>query len=164
MTEQTITSYFEEDHNKLDQMFDQFQTLKACNYIEAKQYFKDFKSGLQRHIIWEEEILFPIFEAKMSMGTAGPTAIMRTDHRIIKNILEKIHEKVLLGNPESDDEEAELLNFLAQHNLKEEQVLYPLIDQFISKEERDQIFRQMENLPQERYRSCCGLNPPLASQ
>jgi hypothetical protein len=40
--------------------------------------------------------------------------------------------------------------------MKEERVLYPAIDQVTSDEERDTVFRSMKNIPEERYKLCCG--------
>jgi hemerythrin-like domain-containing protein len=59
-------------------------------------------------------------------------------------------------NPESDQEEQALLNLLGSHNMKEEQVLYPAINQVTNEEERETVFRNMDNIPAERYRVCCG--------
>lgn len=150
---ETITSYFQKDHDRLDGLFDQFQALKACDYAEAKRYFKEFKFGLQRHIVWEEEILFPLFEEKTGSSEGGPTAMMRLEHRQIKEALEGIHKKVQQENPDSDDEESALLMALAGHNQKEEHILYPMVDRFLSDGDRKEIFLKMENLPEERYGS-----------
>ena len=159
MAEKTITSYFQEDHDRLDKLFDQFQALKACDYPEAKRNFKEFKFGLQRHIVWEEDILFPFFETKTgSPKDAGPTAVMRFEHRLIKEALELLHRKVQKEDSDSDEEETKLLSSLSEHNRKEETILYPMIDRFASEEERKQIFKQMENIPEEQYRSCCNIH------
>jgi hemerythrin-like domain-containing protein len=59
-------------------------------------------------------------------------------------------------NPDSDQEEQALSNLLGSHNMKEERVLYPSIDQVTSEEEREAVFRNMNNIPEERYKLCCG--------
>jgi regulator of cell morphogenesis and NO signaling len=53
-------------------------------------------------------------------------------------------------NPECDPEEQALLNLLGSHNMKEERVLYPAIDQVTNEEERETVFRNMDNIPEER--------------
>lgn len=155
MSSQTITAYFEADHARLDELFTRYQENKRMDFPHAKQCFKDFKSGLERHIVWEEEILFPLFEEKTGLKGAGPTAVMRFEHREIKEALEKIHDKVKNKNPETEAEERALLDTLKDHNCKEENILYPGIDSVISEEERGDIFLRMESLPEERYGSCC---------
>jgi len=153
----TISAFFEEDHDRLDALFQSFQTLKRHNFLKAKEAFKEFKFGLQRHIVWEEDLLFPLWEEKTGMSGGGPTFVMRAEHREIGRQLEAIHSKVAEQNPESDGEEAALLNLLGSHNMKEERILYPSIDQVTTQEERETVFRSMERIPEERYRVCCGI-------
>ena len=122
----------------------------------AKEAFKAFKFGLQRHIVWEEDVLFPLWEEKTGMSQGGPTFVMRAEHRQIGQQLEAIHDKVAEQNPDSDQEEQALLDLLGTHNMKEERVLYPAIDQLTSAEERATVFQNMKNIPEERYKLCCG--------
>ncbi|MFO0733160.1 MAG: hypothetical protein U0361_19785 [Nitrospiraceae bacterium] len=49
-----------------------------------------------------------------------------------------------------------MLQVLKVHNMKEERILYPSIDQVISESERAEIYRAMKEVPEERYRTCCG--------
>ncbi len=157
MDKKLITAYFEADHDRLDQLFTQFQKAKRVNFKEAKPFFRNFRQGLKRHIIWEEDILFPLFEAKSGMGSGmGPTEVMRREHRIIQDTLETLHSKVREANPDSDEEERALLEVLSGHNMKEENVLYPAIDNLVSEEEAARIFVAMEDISEDRWKSCCG--------
>ena len=63
-TMKTITDFMEQDHDRLDGLFKDFQSAKAGDPAKAKALFSEFKRSLQRHIIWEEEILFPRFERR----------------------------------------------------------------------------------------------------
>ncbi|MDE2222794.1 MAG: hemerythrin domain-containing protein [Candidatus Omnitrophica bacterium] len=155
MEEKRITPFYTDDHDQLDGYFLKFQELKRKNYPEAKEYFKKFKFGLQRHIIWEEEILFPLFEEKTGMTSGGPTMVMRAEHRQIGGHLEELHKKVQRGDPESDREERLLWDCLKQHNNKEENILYPAIDHQLSGQEQEKVFHSMKTLPEDRYRTCC---------
>ena len=155
MNEKRIAPFYTEDHDHLDEYFKNFQSLKRKNYAEAKENFKKFKFGLQRHIVWEEEILFPLFEEKTGMKTGGPTEVMRQEHCQIKALLEEVHKKVQRQDPESDQEEQLLWDVLKQHNHKEENILYPAIDRFISDEERQKVFGKMDALPEHKYKTCC---------
>ena len=157
MSEQkTISEFYEQDHDRLDELFKTFQKLKRYDFAKAKEAFKAFKFGLQRHIVWEEDVLFPLWEEKTGMSEGGPTFVMRAEHRQIGQQLEAIHDKVAEQNPDSDQEEQMLLELLGSHNMKEERVLYPAIDQLTSAEERETVFRNMKNIPEERYKLCCG--------
>lgn len=156
MADATITATFEQDHDRLDRLFLTFQEQKRKDFAKAKEAFVEFKFGLQRHIVWEEDILFPKWEENAGMAEGGPTAVMRTEHRLIGECLEAIHRKVQEQSPESDREEQRLIELLKSHNMKEERILYPSIDQVISEAERTDIYQAMKDLPEERYRVCCG--------
>lgn len=157
MTEQrTISTFFEEDHDRLDGLFKSFQSLKRRDFAKAKEAFKEFKFGLQRHIVWEEDLLFPLWEEKTGMSEGGPTQVMRREHRQIGDCLEAIHRKVQEEEPDSDREEQALLELLKAHNMKEERVLYPSIDSVTTEEERETVYRAMKDIPEARYKVCCG--------
>jgi len=152
----TIREYFEADHDRLEQLFLRFQELKRIEFGKAKPFFREFKFGLVRHIIWEEEILFPVFEQQTGMTQSGPTAVMRAEHAIIKERLEILHDFVRNSDPDSDDAERHLMEALAVHNEKEERVLYPALDSMTDEDARKAIFSAMEAIPEDRYRICCG--------
>ena len=151
----TIREFFEQDHDRLDEMFKTFQQLKRSDFATAEEAFKGFKLGLQRHIVWEEDLLFSLWEKKTGMTDSGPTPAMRNEHRQIEQQLEAIHRKVADRNPDSDQQEQALLDLLGSHNRKEERALYPAIDQVTSAEERETVFQYMQNIPEERYKLSC---------
>ena len=151
-----VFDFMAQDHDRLDGIFKEFRGIKVQDLKKAKSFFHDFKIGLQKHIVWEEEILFPIFENKTGMFETGPTAVMRMEHRQIKEFLEKIHDRILKGETKEIDElEKGLIEVLTAHNLKEESILYPWIDDSLSETEREAVFTQMKNLPPEKYNQCC---------
>jgi regulator of cell morphogenesis and NO signaling len=156
MSESTVQVSLAHDHDRLDQLLDTYRQLKRVDFVRAKQAFREFKFGLQRHIISEETILFPLFEDKSGLRDHGPTMVMRAEHREIGRRLEALHDKVRRQDVDSDREEEELLQALSAHNQKEENVLYPAIDRLASAEEKTAAFRKMEELPEEAYRTCCG--------
>lgn len=155
----TISTFYELDHDRLDELFKTFQKFKRSDFAKAKEAFKEFRFGLQRHIVWEEDLLFSLWEEKTGMSDSGPTFVMRAEHRQIGQQLEALHDKVAEQNPDCDQEEQALLNLLGSHNMKEERVLYPAIDQVTNEEERETVFRNMNSIPEERYRVCCGHEP-----
>jgi len=147
MAEQYVTKYYEADHDRLGELFRNFQKLKRTDFPAAKELFGQFKAGLKRHIKWEEQILFPLFEQRTGFAGNGPTHVMRSEHHQIEKHLEAIHEKMNMGDPESDFDEQMMLNVLALHNQKEERILYPAIDRALSDEERARVFTTMEAMP-----------------
>ena len=149
MSEQkTIREFYERDHDRLDELFKTFQRLKRSDFPKAKDAFVEFKFGLERHIVWEEDLLFPLWEKKTGRSEEGPTVVMRGEHRQIKQQLEAIHGKVSQHISDSDQAEQVLLDILGSHNRKEERALYPAIDQVASPEDRDTVFRNMKESPE----------------
>ena len=151
-----ITDFMEQDHDRLDGLFKDFQSAKAGDVEKAKRSFSEFKRGLQRHIVWEEEFLFPRFEERTGMGDGGPTTVMRLEHRRIKELLEGIHDQVAVGSAGTGEYEHELKDVLLVHNTKEEAVLYPAIDRCLSEREAAEMIETMKALPAERYAQCCA--------
>lgn len=150
----TILSFMGDDHDRLDNIFKEFKNIKNTNKNKTRNLFHEFKIGLQKHIVWEEEILFPLFENKTGMDDTGPTGVMRMEHRKIKAFLEKIHES-LGKNIQTNDLEDGLIEILTEHNNKEEDILYPWIDNSADEEEREEAFIKMQNLPPWKYNKCC---------
>ncbi|MBI1953497.1 MAG: hemerythrin domain-containing protein [Candidatus Omnitrophica bacterium] len=146
MTQPSIVSYYGQDHDRLDGLFKQFQAGKRSDPETAGKTYREFMAGLKRHIVWEEEILFPLFEDKTGMRDVGPTAVMRMEHQQIRGFLDAILQKVERQEAASDAEEAALLEVLSAHNQKEEQILYPLIDEHLSGAEREDVFTKMKHL------------------
>jgi regulator of cell morphogenesis and NO signaling len=153
LANETITDFLEKDHDRLDGLFKNFQNLKGSNYLRAKEYFIQFRFGLKRHIIWEEEVLFPIFEDKTGIYDCGPTKIMENEHRQIGELVEAIHNKVEKSDRESDVEERMLVGLLDLHNLREQRILYPAIDRMTNANEKHTLFSKIQQIASERYES-----------
>ncbi len=147
MFDQKISEYFQNDHSRLDRLFRTYQAAKLSDFKQAVDAFEEFKRGLERHILWEEELLFPLFEAKTGMRDSGPTAVMRMEHREIRESLNAIHAKIEKQNTHTDAEEASLLAVLSAHNQKEEGILYPMIDNVTGDSDRENVFKKMEKYP-----------------
>lgn len=132
------------DHDKLEVIFKKFKKYRSEKSPQAKKLFFKFKQELERHIAWEEEILFPSFEKKTGIHEDGPTTIMRIEHKDIKRYLEGILNKISNGDFETENLEKLLIGTLADHNHKEEMILYPWIDESIEEEERIKILSDLK--------------------
>ena len=152
----TVSQYFTKHHDELDDSFKSFQTQKYQNYGKAKDAFKRFKAGLEQHILWEEQLLFPLWEEKTGMTDNGPTFVMRGEHRHIGQRLEALLQKVQNENPDTAAEEEALTVLLRAHNMKEERVLYPSLDKLANDEERDELYEKMKLASDGHSKVCCG--------
>lgn len=138
-----ITAFMSKDHKVIDEIFRRFQNGKNSDYNRIKRLFSDFKINLQRHIVWEEEILFPLFESRTEMASSGPTAVMRMEHKQIKELLEEIHDNIN-RDKQTDELERDLMETLTFHSHKEENILYPLIDDSVSEKEKKEAITKMK--------------------
>jgi hemerythrin-like domain-containing protein len=132
----TIRSFMTEDHRHCDDLFaDAEKALpNAGDDATARQAFERFQAAMLAHFDSEEKILFPTFEAKTGMSQ-GPTQVMRLEHAQMRALLDEAGE--MLANGKRDDCLAQfetLLIMMQQHNMKEENILYPMCDQHLSAE------------------------------
>ncbi len=144
MQAQNITTYYGHDHERLEGLLRQFEGVRETDAAAAQRFFHEFKSGLEQHIAWEEDILFPIFEAKTGLAHGGPTEVMRFEHRQIKSLLAAIHDKLAGQDASLGPDVTALKEVLSQHNQKEEYILYPATDELLSMAERDDVFAAMQ--------------------
>ncbi len=147
MATQSINQHYTEDHQRLDDLFHEFRELKTTDRRRGEKLFHEFKAGLERHIVWEEEILFPAFEEKFPHFQNGPTAVMRLEHQEIRRHLEAIANKLVGEDFDTEEDECKLDAVLCAHNQKEEGILYPLMDHVFSEQERNEMFLKMNDKP-----------------
>lgn len=145
-----VNEYMAWDHDRLDALLIETRSALDTGAVEeARRLFGEFRTGLLRHIRMEEEVLFPAFEQATGMFEGGPTAVMRMEHREIQSVLESM--KSYLEGAEITPEGFEtlqqsLLAVLADHNAKEEHIVYPMTDHHHPAQARDAIVRKMQAL------------------
>lgn len=137
-----INQYFAADHDRLDSLYLAFKNNLKTDSEMALQYFNAFTKGLLIHIEWEENVLFPFFEEQTGM-TTGPTMVMCSEHEMIKNLLNSISQKLVHKDTAEMPELEQLEGILTEHNQKEEQILYPMIDRQCSGEVHAKLFLKM---------------------
>ena len=71
---------------------------KRTDFAKAKDAFVEFKYGLQRHIVGRKMFVSQVGE-NSGMAEGGPTQVMHTEHQMIGQCLEAIHDKVQQQNP-----------------------------------------------------------------
>ncbi len=146
MTLQSINDFLTEDHDRLDEFLERFQERRAENPIEAAESWTRFVSSLKRHLLWEETILFPLFEQKT--GQSGLMDTLRAEHEEIREWLAALDDKVQQKDADSDHEAEMLVNELGGHNAREEYALYPQLDKLLSAAEKRAAFEAMSAIPE----------------
>jgi uncharacterized protein (DUF2249 family)/hemerythrin-like domain-containing protein len=129
------------DHDRLDSL--ETAAMEAWGAREthaAARLHLRFVFGLLRHIRFEEGVLFPEFD-RVS-GTSpdhGPTAAMRAEHREIEALLEDVRLAAVSRVRPAETTRAELRALVGQHNVKEENILYPMLDRALDAQETDRL-------------------------
>lgn len=138
----TLSRYLTDDHVACDDLFAGAENAVAgADWAGGRNGFDAFRAATLRHFEREEAVLFPAFEAATGMA-GGPTMVMRSEHEQMRVVLDAMAQAVAqhdatayLGNSET------LLMLLRQHNLKEEQILYPMTERALSGEAEDLLAR-----------------------
>lgn len=139
----TLSTFLGNEHTHCDDLFAEAENAVADqNWPAAAVAFQSFFADMQKHFSHEEEVLFPAFEARTGM-TGGPTAVMRMEHGQMNDVMAAMQETVAghdrdryLGLSET------LLMLMRQHNMKEENILYPMAEQALAGEQEN-LLREM---------------------
>ena len=130
---QTINEYMAADHARCDQLYaDGEAELLSGSFEKGRENMLAFEAGMRRHFEMEEAILFPAFEEATGM-IQGPTMVMRAEHVQMNGVLAQIKESLEIDDPDTTLGAGEtLLMLIQQHNMKEEGILYPMVDQHLT--------------------------------
>jgi uncharacterized protein (DUF2249 family)/hemerythrin-like domain-containing protein len=141
-----VTEALAWDHDRLDALeAAAFVAVYGGDGATATKLYAEFACGLERHIGFEEDVLFPVFERKAGLdSTCGPTAVMRQEHAEIRFLLHAIGQSI--GRPATDLEplRRRFHDVIGEHNEKEEAILYPGTDRMLTPEESDAVVRQIQ--------------------
>ena len=126
------------------------EAVQAGDWALAGKSFERFNAQMQAHFQAEEQALFPAFEAATGMSQ-GPTQMMRHEHEQMRSLLAQLAEACAGHDAEGYGGAAEtLLMLMQQHNMKEENILYPMCDQTLGPQ-ADAICARMSALLEERH-------------
>ena len=129
MLTSTINIFMAGHHKECDELFAIAEASVANgDWDKGIMQWQEFSAELEKHFSREENILFPEFEAQTG-SVGGPTQMMRIEHEQMRALVNEINKSTVdkdsdqfLGLCET------LMMTMQQHNMKEEQMLYPMID------------------------------------
>ncbi len=118
------------------------QAVQRGDWTVAVPAFEHLRAQMLAHFAAEEDLLFPAFEAAAG-NSSGPTRVMRLEHEQMRPLLEQLEAACAAHDDEGYAGAAEtLLILMQQHNMKEENILYPMCDQVLGPE-AERIAAQM---------------------
>lgn len=143
-----ITRFMTDEHRRCDDLFAQAEEAAANgDLLTCQHFFRAFTCALLHHFAMEEQVLFPAFEEKTGMRM-GPTRVMLMEHQQMRGLLDESSAALTAGDAEEYIGQAETLMILMQqHNMKEEQMLYPMSDQALGSSDILQAMQALE-MPQ----------------
>ncbi|MBE9560344.1 MAG: hemerythrin domain-containing protein [Proteobacteria bacterium] len=130
-----IRQFMAQDHRNCDLFFAKAESAAASNDWEAATHALDeFIHAMERHLDIEEQTLFPAFERETGVLT-GPTEMMRMEHDQMRTLFTEMKEAMEQQDSDEYLGVAEtLLILMQQHNMKEEQILYSMMDQRLAED------------------------------
>ena len=139
-TMSTITDVLSFDHTRCDDLFaDAEERVSRRQWGSVDTLFSGFKDAMEQHFSVEETLVFPEFERRTGQ-TMGPTRVMRMEHSQMRELMEEMRQSVAAKDAEAYLGQSEtLLMIMQQHNLKEEQMLYPMTDQVLGDDAPDLV-------------------------
>lgn len=131
----TLTEPLRDHHQHCDDLFVAAENaVRAGDWTGAGPAMTAFLDAMETHFAAEEEMLFPAFEAATGMSM-GPTHVMRHEHAQMRELFKQMREALSGGDAKAYASAADtLLVLMQQHNMKEENILYPMCDRNLGAE------------------------------
>ena len=127
---ESITAWMQQDHVLIDGILERATAAAQAGDLAAlEREAALFLQRLERHIDMEENLLFPAFEERTGMTAAGPSVQMRAEHEQMHGIFQQMRDAIAAKDAAGWQRASQaLLEVLVPHNLKEEQMMYPMLD------------------------------------
>jgi iron-sulfur cluster repair protein YtfE (RIC family) len=141
----SVTAYLGWDHDRLDEALRSVSSaVERGRFADAAAGYEELELGLLRHMRIEEELLFPVFEARSGMVN-GPTEVMRDEHRQVRTALAHMRRGLLRTDAGAYGEGLRFFDsVLPDHNAKEEHILYPTLDRLLRPAERAALVARLQ--------------------
>ena len=145
METESLAAALEREHNEIDEGIAAFTASPW-----EPQPLERASRALRRHIYLEEEFLFPLLH-QAEPALAAPIFVMLREHAQIWVTLDTLEREPAGGTRHALCRQ--LASQLLHHNLKEERVLYPRVDDMLPPEaaERLRAFLGSGELPEAGY-------------
>ena len=115
---------------------------EAEDWVNVQLIFEQLVTHLKRHIVLEEEVLYPAYESAPH-APQGPTTALREEHSAIIRLLRDLAQ--VIGTRDSEqllESLAYLENRMIKHHEKEEDIFLPMASHILNAG-RDELLRKL---------------------
>jgi iron-sulfur cluster repair protein YtfE (RIC family) len=139
----TVTEYMSGDHQEIDALRDAaLRALQEGDHEAAGSHFAAYAARLGRHIRLEEELLFPLFEVRTGVS-GGPTSVLREEHDELRRVVDEARAAAAARRGFAEALAA-LARTVDEHCVREERVLFPMLDRQLLPNERAALVARLE--------------------
>lgn len=150
-------------HKQLDALFLEHQRgLIRLDLDHAEAALDEYAAALLAHIRDEEAFIIPLYSERVMAPVGGAVEIFLGEHEKLRRFLELFREEIAKIRTMDDVEGGVLFlidsqhlfkRLLVHHDTREKKMLYPLLDEVTSEEERESLFAQLESSTPRAIRS-----------
>jgi hypothetical protein len=141
-------------HKQLDEQFFEHQRALMRGELETSlAILIAYEEQLLEHMRDEEDVLIPVFEARVEAPVGGSGEIFRNEHKKIQQYLELFKAEFSRLAQATDreraiifllDSETTFKRLLVHHDTREKKFLYPLLDQSTTEAEKLALFEKLK--------------------
>jgi hemerythrin-like domain-containing protein len=144
-------------HKRLDELFLGHQrALLRMNVDRAETLWQEYECRLTAHMRDEEELMLPLYGQRAKIPVGGTVEIFSGEHDKLRQYLALFKAELNELRTASDLERGVLFlldsqhlfkRLLVHHDHREKKMLYPLLDEVTTDDERTAVFAKIELAP-----------------
>lgn len=141
----TVSGYLGWDHRRMEELLHAgAAAANAGDWPEATRLAGFYATALRRHADLEDEVLFPAYEQACGGFGDGPTAHMRDEHVEVRRGIDQLLRAVAARDAAAVADAREYMQQAAiEHHAKEEEILFPAIDELFPADALDALVRRL---------------------
>jgi len=138
------------DHQNILKHLDSLEAVinqSTIDYAKIKAFLHFTETFAEPHHQKEEQVLFPALEKKGIPNEGGPIGMMLLEHSTKRDYLTKMREAIKENDEDKLKENTRaMISLLRDHIYKENNILYPCVQDVLTKEELANLALQCEKI------------------
>jgi hemerythrin-like domain-containing protein len=139
---ENVSRIMSQEHEKLDDLFIDFESMLGKNSDDAKELFNKFRWILEKHFFVEEKAIFNIAENILGDEVSDIFNLM-DEHGTMAEFLNDIEDDL---DEHISPDTSQLKNLLKNHREFEDSVFYPKLDEELSENQKRLIIERAREI------------------